>query len=84
MLAVFVYVLELVAVIGFVITGPPMELSEYSFRTRTNCRLVLIGAGIILLGFGFFYTLGKIGETLMRRIEDKESPKVLNMVTVEA
>ncbi|KAK5981303.1 hypothetical protein GCK32_005539 [Trichostrongylus colubriformis] len=51
-LACFVYVLEVLSLVGFLITGPPMPL-------------VLFGAGIIVVSFFFFYVISRFGEMLI-------------------
>ncbi|WKY02581.1 hypothetical protein Q1695_016112 [Nippostrongylus brasiliensis] len=55
-LACFVYVLEALSVLGFLITQPPLVL-------------VLIGAGIIIIAFAFFYVISRVGERIMTAIE---------------
>jgi len=77
-LAYMVYILEMVAVIGFLITGPPW-------------RLVGIGAGIITFGFFFFFTISKIGTRICDSYEkrrslqwyEKKKPIVTTFDTVE-
>ncbi|VDM43200.1 unnamed protein product [Toxocara canis] len=54
-LASFVYVLEVTALIGFLLTRPPLIL-------------IIIGAGIIAFSFIFFSTISKIGAVLARKI----------------
>uniref|UniRef100_W6NGR2 Membrane transporter protein n=1 Tax=Haemonchus contortus TaxID=6289 RepID=W6NGR2_HAECO len=51
-LACFVYILEALSLLGFLITGPPIFL-------------VVLGAGIIVVAFFFFYVISKFGEMLM-------------------
>ncbi|PIO74821.1 hypothetical protein TELCIR_03157 [Teladorsagia circumcincta] len=51
-LACFIYILEALSLIGFLITGPSMPL-------------MLFGAGIIVISFFFFYIVSKFGEMLM-------------------
>ncbi|VDO22050.1 unnamed protein product [Haemonchus placei] len=51
-LACFVYVLEALSLLGFLITGPPIFL-------------VVLGAGIIVVAFFFFYVISKFGEMIM-------------------
>ncbi|CAJ0598908.1 unnamed protein product [Cylicocyclus nassatus] len=55
-LACFVYVLELLSLLGFLITGPPLYL-------------IACGGAIILAGFGFFTLISKAGEKLMEEVE---------------
>ncbi|VDM65257.1 unnamed protein product [Strongylus vulgaris] len=55
-LACFVYFLEALSLVGFLITRPPLILIGF-------------GAAIILIGFGFFSTISKAGEKLMEKIE---------------
>nr|CDJ87218.1 unnamed protein product [Haemonchus contortus] len=61
-LAGFIYVLETLAVIGFLITKPPTEL-------------VVIGAFIILFGYFFFSFISRAGARLMKGIEGTEELK---------
>nr|CDJ86140.1 unnamed protein product [Haemonchus contortus] len=56
-LASFIYVLETLAVIGFLITKPPTEL-------------VVIGAFIILFGYFFFSFISRAGARIMKGIEE--------------
>ncbi|KAK5970369.1 hypothetical protein GCK32_016879, partial [Trichostrongylus colubriformis] len=56
-LATFIYVLETLAVIGFLITKPPI-------------KLVMIGACIILFGFVFFSFISRAGARIMKSIEE--------------
>ncbi|CAI4223552.1 unnamed protein product [Auanema sp. JU1783] len=53
-LAWFVYIIEFAAIVGFVITGPPIIL-------------LVIGAAIIVVGFLFFFGLCKLGERMMNQ-----------------
>ncbi|RCN41752.1 hypothetical protein ANCCAN_12293 [Ancylostoma caninum] len=55
-LACFVYVLEALSLVGFLLTRPPLTL-------------IGIGAAIILAGFGFFSLISVAGERLMKKIE---------------
>lgn len=59
-LACFVYALELLAVVGFLITQPPLSL-------------VFVGAGIIAIAFLFFYVISKVGEKIMVSIEVRKN-----------
>ncbi|KAL6726683.1 hypothetical protein Aduo_008628 [Ancylostoma duodenale] len=56
-LATFIYVLESLAVVGFLITRPPPAL-------------VLIGACIIVIGYVFFSFITRAGERIMESIEE--------------
>ncbi|KAL6726684.1 hypothetical protein Aduo_008629 [Ancylostoma duodenale] len=58
-LACFVYVLEALSLVGFLLTRPPLTL-------------IGIGAAIILAGFGFFSVISVTGERLMKKIEEKQ------------
>ncbi|KAI6226112.1 hypothetical protein M3Y99_01327500 [Aphelenchoides fujianensis] len=60
LLAAFVYVLEVIALVGFYITRPPWEL-------------VGIGAAIIFVAILFFFGLSKVGRMLSDRIEAASS-----------
>ncbi|KAH7716818.1 Protein F26A1.8 [Aphelenchoides avenae] len=51
-LAAFVYVLEVLSMIGFLATGPPVHL-------------IYTGALIIFVAFAFFVALSRLGERLM-------------------
>ncbi|CAD5220136.1 unnamed protein product [Bursaphelenchus okinawaensis] len=55
-LAATVYILETVALIGFLITGPPLSI-------------VLVGALIIVIGSGFFFVLSWAGQKMGESIE---------------
>ncbi|KAI6181903.1 Protein of unknown function DUF81 domain containing protein [Aphelenchoides besseyi] len=55
-LASFVYILETLAVVGFLITKPPLSL-------------IIIGGVIIIVGMLFFFCLSKLGQRLSERIE---------------
>ncbi|KAI6197216.1 hypothetical protein M3Y94_01198100 [Aphelenchoides besseyi] len=55
-LAAFVYALETIAVIGFLITGPPL-------------KLIAAGAVIIVIGSLFFYAVSYVGARLSDSIE---------------
>jgi len=50
-LATFIYVLEIAAVIGFIATRPPLAL-------------ILIGVGINVLSFFFFLAISRVGQRL--------------------
>ncbi|CAJ0598906.1 unnamed protein product [Cylicocyclus nassatus] len=56
-LATFIYILETLAVIGFLFTRPPPQL-------------VLIGACIIAVGFVFFTLITKAGAKIMEGVEE--------------
>ncbi|KAK6047287.1 hypothetical protein COOONC_15208 [Cooperia oncophora] len=60
-LACFIYVLEALSVIGFLLTRPEMTL-------------IYIGMGIIFAGFVFFSVISKAGEWLMERNEKGSTP----------
>jgi hypothetical protein len=55
-----VYVLETIAVIGFLITRPPVIL-------------LIAGAVIIIVGVLFFFGIGKLGKLLSDRVEADNS-----------
>ncbi|XGW13801.1 hypothetical protein V3C99_000250 [Haemonchus contortus] len=57
--AFFVYVLELVALIGFLLTKPAWQL-------------IAIGGGIILGGVVFFSIISKTGQRIMENVEEKK------------
>ncbi|KAI6172302.1 hypothetical protein M3Y98_00957700 [Aphelenchoides besseyi] len=59
-LAAFVYALETIAVIGFLITGPPLTL-------------IAAGAVIIVIGSLFFYAVSYVGARLSDSIETPKS-----------
>lgn len=61
-LACFIYVLEALSVVGFLLTRP---------------ELVLIGAGIVIIfvGFGFFSLVSRAGEWLMEQHERNSNPQ---------
>ncbi|CAD5218867.1 unnamed protein product [Bursaphelenchus okinawaensis] len=59
-LACFVYILETLAVLGFLITGP-------------KWTLILAGAVIIIVGFSFFFIIAKIGQRLTGIESERES-----------
>ncbi|WKY02588.1 hypothetical protein Q1695_016115 [Nippostrongylus brasiliensis] len=58
-LACFIYVLEFLSVVGFLLTRPDFVL-------------VLVGVGIIFAGFGFFTVISRLGESLMERAENEK------------
>lgn len=59
-LAVLIYILETVALIGFLITGPPLNI-------------IMIGGVIILVGVVFFYLLSVAGQKLSENLIVNES-----------
>lgn len=61
-LASFIYILETLALIGFLITGPPLGI-------------ILVGGGIIVIGAVFFYILSLVGQKI-NRVEEKEEMEV--------
>lgn len=62
-LAMFIYILETLAVIGFLITRPPMIL-------------LVIGAVIIIIGTLFFFLISRLGKALCDRIEAKQASEI--------
>ncbi|KAK6743458.1 hypothetical protein RB195_010612 [Necator americanus] len=60
-LASFIYVLEALSVIGFLLTRPPLIL-------------IGVGAAIILAGFGFFSVISMTGHHLMKKVETRKRP----------
>ncbi|PIO62555.1 hypothetical protein TELCIR_15882 [Teladorsagia circumcincta] len=68
-LATFIYVLESLAVIGFLITKPTTEL-------------IVVGACIILFGFFFFSFISRAGARIMKGIQEPaktESERMLDI-----
>ncbi|KAK6018729.1 hypothetical protein OSTOST_15662 [Ostertagia ostertagi] len=59
-LACFIYVLECLSVIGFLLTRP-------------DVTLICVGIAIIFAGFIFFSTISRAGERLMERLENGSS-----------
>ncbi|KAK6743457.1 hypothetical protein RB195_010612 [Necator americanus] len=59
-LASFIYVLEALSVIGFLLTRPPLIL-------------IGVGAAIILAGFGFFSVISMTGHHLMKKVESVQN-----------
>nr|CDJ81114.1 Protein F26A1.8 [Haemonchus contortus] len=70
-MACFIYVLEAVSVIGFLITRPELTL-------------IFIGTGIIFAGFIFFSIISRAGQRLMERYENglKEKPSMRTIETI--
>ncbi|KAK5981515.1 hypothetical protein GCK32_022185, partial [Trichostrongylus colubriformis] len=63
-IASFVYILELVALIGFLLTKPAW-------------RLIVVGAAIILAGTVFFTFISKTGQRIMKTVEEKQAKEQL-------
>ncbi|CAD5225688.1 unnamed protein product [Bursaphelenchus xylophilus] len=63
-LACFVYILETLAVLGFLITGP-------------KWTLIVAGAVIIIVGFTFFYIIAKLGQKLSGVESERQSNESL-------
>uniref|UniRef100_A0AC35GNP7 Uncharacterized protein n=1 Tax=Panagrolaimus sp. PS1159 TaxID=55785 RepID=A0AC35GNP7_9BILA len=64
-LATFVYILEIAALLGFLATGPSIEL-------------ILVGCVIIGLSFGFFLAISRIGKYIDDRLPRITSPNYIN------
>uniref|UniRef100_A0A1I7X2A1 MFS domain-containing protein n=1 Tax=Heterorhabditis bacteriophora TaxID=37862 RepID=A0A1I7X2A1_HETBA len=62
-IAGFVYILELLALIGFLLTKP-------------SWQLIAVGGCIIFGGFVFFSTITKAGNYILRQIEEKEEKEI--------
>uniref|UniRef100_A0A914P9I7 Uncharacterized protein n=1 Tax=Panagrolaimus davidi TaxID=227884 RepID=A0A914P9I7_9BILA len=68
-LATFVYVLEIAALLGFLATGPSIEL-------------ILVGCVIIGLSFGFFLVISRIGKYIDDRLPLIRSPNYINAESI--
>lgn len=70
LLASLVYILETLAVIGFLITRPAWTL-------------ISCGAFIILFGYVFFSLLSRIGERVMEGVEERRSMNVVSALAYD-
>uniref|UniRef100_A0A1I7Y3L5 Sulfite exporter TauE/SafE family protein n=1 Tax=Steinernema glaseri TaxID=37863 RepID=A0A1I7Y3L5_9BILA len=66
-LAAFVYILEVLAVIGYLLTGPSLNM-------------ITTGTGIVFVAFVFFYLLMSLGNSVSQEVTQHRSKAILTTV----